>query len=292
VIPLTQGSDELIVQGRRLLKHLPSIYTPDEPTNPLLALLALWHKMYREFEDLRESAGEVVDPRKAHDGPPHDFLSWLAHWVALDPLNEIFFPDLGERDRSRLRNAVEHAVGLYTYRGTPKGLRDMAAVFLDERVTVEEWVWPRGWTVGLSSTIGVDTFLSDHEDTDACFVVAIGPPATMSTDQTGLHWLRLPLAGRDNGTVFSFFVSEPPACESSALLKRARHLRRLLDAEKPAHTDCFIALNYVPLEEAPIAGPDRLIVGVNSTIGSFWIEDAPILLIVGVSSVIGMCAIE
>jgi phage tail-like protein len=293
MIPLNQGTGELMMQGRRLLKYLPSIYGADEdPRDPLFALLALWHHLYRQLEDSREFASEVVDPRKAHDGPPQDFLSWLAHWVALDPLNEIFFPKPTESERPRLREAVERAVALYTYRGTAKGLRDMAAIFLDETISVAEWVWPRGWTVGLSSTVGIDSLLTDHEDTEGCFVVTVETTAMTAADYTDLHWLQLPLVGRDSGSVFSFFVGQPPTARNSALVMRLRHLRRLLDLEKPAHTDCFIALDYIPLEEPPITGPDRLIVGVNSTIGGFWMEDAPLLMVVGVSSIIGMCATE
>jgi len=292
MIPLTQSTDELIVQGGRLLKHLPSIYTPDEKSSPLLALLALWHGLYRELEDLREFAGEAVDPHKAHDGPPHEFLSWLAHWVALDPGDEIFCPYPGEHDRRRLRRAVSCAAELYKHRCTAKGLQKIAAVFLDEEVSIDEWAWPRGLNIGLSSTIGIDTFVSEHEDLGGCFLVTARSPASLSIDNTGLQWLRLPLAGRDSRTIFTFFVSEPPTAGDLALLVRVRRLRRLLNAEKPAHTHCFIALDYEPLEEEAITGADVQIIGVNSIIGGCWIEIAPLLMIIGRSSIIGMCSIE
>src|SRR5229473_3858127 len=242
MIELCQDTDELIAQGSRLLKHLPSLYANAESRSPLLAMLALWHKLYREFEDLREFAGEMVDARKAHDGPPHDFLAWLAHWVALDPADEIFFPDLGQRDRPRLRRAVERAVSLYTNRSTVKGLLEMAQVFLDEEISIQEWAWPSGLDIGLSSSIGLDTFLGGHEDVSGSFVVTMRAPATLSTDNTALHWLLLALVGRSKGSVITFYVSEPPTREDLTLLTRARRLRRLLDAEKPAHADCFIVL--------------------------------------------------
>jgi phage tail-like protein len=287
MISVNVNSHDLIEQGRRLLKHLPSIYSGavrdpladrdsfdprDDPRSPLLALLALWQKLYSELEDLREFAGEIVDPEKAHDVPPQDFLSWLAHWVALDPDDEIFYPFHGEQDRPRLRKAVERAAKLYMHRGTAKGLHDMAEVFLDEEISIHEWAWPSALSIGLSSTIGVDAFLTGHEDVDCCFVVTMRPQVKRFTNSTGLHWLQLPLAGRDNENFFSLFVSEPPIPENATLLGRLRRLRRLLDREKPAHTDCFIVLDFGPVEDAFPANP--LIIGVNSIIGSFWIEDA------------------
>jgi hypothetical protein len=47
----------------------------------------------------------------------------------------------------------------------------------------------------------------------------------------------------------------------------------LLDLEKPAHTDCYLAFASAGAEPA-VAGRDAMVIEVTSVIGACWIEAA------------------
>jgi phage tail-like protein len=236
----------------------------------------LWQEVYCELEDLRDSVVEIFDPHKTFDEPDRDFLSWLAHWVALDPDDEIFVGPYGGQVRQRLRRSIERAADLYAHRGTIDGLHDLIGVFLGEGVSIEEWTWPSGLTIGLSSSIGVDTFLTDQPDLGACFTVIWRTPVAVSEDsEADLCWLQMPLAvDRHDRTVFSVVASGPAVAATLPWYLQVRRLRRLLDLEKPAHADCFVALDTAGPTGVDVSAADVMIIGVTSTIGMCWIECA------------------
>lgn len=97
-----------------VLATLPAIYQDDPFTN----------RFSVAFDDALASVILTLDNLDAYVDPalaPHDFLEWLAGWVGF-PIGEIWPED-------RARDLVAHAVELYRWRGTVKGLRDLLTVY-------------------------------------------------------------------------------------------------------------------------------------------------------------------
>jgi phage tail-like protein len=274
-VPRGVRVDLTVAIATSLYAYLPAIYAAvDSDDNPITALLSLWYGLYDEFEDRHAAVDEVFDPRRAPDDPRRDFLSWLARWVALDPADEVFAGEPGAANRQRLRSSIELATALYARRGTIGGLCDLVEVFLGEKITIVEWAWPIGLKIGQASTIGVDTFLTEHPALDACFMVSWHRQFHMSEQSNdALVWLSIPLAGGERDKVVSTAMAAgPEAAARVPWFSEVRRLRHLLDMEKPAHTACFLALDMRwPMEPRAPAG-DVMIIGVISTIGLCSIE--------------------
>ena len=121
-----------------LTNYLPSVYRA-EPESALFVegFLANIEGFYTAIEDRMTAADVLLDPRTA----PRDALDWLASWfdVVLDPA----------WDERRRRLFLEHAVELFRWRGTERGLRLALGIALlacpDERLfTGEDEVEPGG----------------------------------------------------------------------------------------------------------------------------------------------------
>ena len=83
----------------------------------------------------------------AHERAPHEFLEWLAGWVALTLRADL--------DELRQRDFIARAVSLYRLRGTKQGLEEFVRIYTRLGVTVDELTTP--FQIGVHSTIGVDT---------------------------------------------------------------------------------------------------------------------------------------
>jgi phage tail-like protein len=257
--------------GVSLYAHLPSIYADVNVTdNPIAALLALWYDLYSELEDLRGSVDELFDPHKVPDNPGHDFLSWLARWVAINPDEEIFAV---RRGRRRLRSSIAVATSLYARRGTIGGLCELVEAFLEERISIIEWSWPIGLKIGQNSTIGVDTFLTDRPELGSCFTVKWHRQFHITDDAVAS--LSMPLAGARRNEVVSIAIAAGlDAAAGIPWFPRVRRLHRLLMSERPAHTACFLALDLPRPTEPKVPAGNVMIIGVTSTIGMCSIEQA------------------
>ncbi len=89
------------------------------------------------------------------DTTPHDFLKWLAGWVALT-LKE------GEGwDEQKKRRLITQIVPLYKIRGTRKGLEEYMKIYVGEdvKIFIREFLQP--FQINVASTIGVDTMLGE-----------------------------------------------------------------------------------------------------------------------------------
>jgi phage tail-like protein len=258
-----------------LLEHLPAIFRSDSDSKqvPLLAVLELWQNLYFELEEVRNFVPELFDSDKAPDSSERDFLSWLAHWVALNP-SDVFYGEPSRRDSTRLREIIRQAASLYTMRGTLGGLHDLVKVFLQTEICIAEWTRPAGLAIGLSSSVGLDTFLTNGPPLECSFTVRVQPPVSASKEGiSGLEWLQIPMAGQLSHTSLTTVVaSEYQTASTLPGLLQLRQLRRLLDTEKPAHTHCFIGFDRAAPEQTSVIDMEALIVGVSSTIGMCWIE--------------------
>ncbi len=141
---------------------------------------------------------------------------------------------LDERwSEEKKRYLIKNIVRLYRHRGTIEGFRYMINQFFDIDVEVEEWSWPHGMIIGQYSTIGEDAILRDKPNLNHCFEV-IWTPSRQEVKEDF-----------------------------------RKKLRALIDKERPAHTRCYIHLEF-PEEELP---------------------ELPVMVI-GVSSIIGLCYIK
>jgi hypothetical protein len=99
-------------------------------------------------------------------------------------------------------------------------------------VEVEEGEWPDGMTLGVRSSLGMDSHLVDDADDNTCFQI---------------RWK---------------LDARPP----DDLLRR---VRAAIDLEKPAHTRCYFVIDLGEVI-APEILPFQ--VGVSSAIGMFYLE--------------------
>lgn len=139
---------------------------------------------------------------------------------------------------AKKRNLIKKAVELYHLRGTPRGLRVFLRIFTGVDPKIHENQWPYdGVTVGLSSDVGVNTVLMHHVDRSHAFVVEIP----------------LPIDDVDAATIM--------------------RIHRIIEREKPAHTDYYLV--FAPPEEKE--ADTGITVGITSTVGvDTWVtgEDA------------------
>lgn len=264
-------------------RFLPAIYQAEpDVRDPARALVTIFASLVESVESDLDRDPYCLDPVWAHDQPgddDHDFLGWLARWVALDPeadLPRTFGQDAalsGDIERRR-RKLVAGAAALYRRRGTVQGLRHLLEVSCDVDTDIKEWAWPTGMQIGVHSSIGSDTILTDRPDAWTCFVV-VWRTRTFETvkDVPGVRWFETEYGG-DVGGDFGFTgiaeTREPFA--GSEFGARLAHMRRVLDREKPAHTSVYIAVQTGEGAAAEQLSIDAMIIGVSSTIGMCCIE--------------------
>ncbi len=135
---------------------------------------------------------------------------------------------------TKKRSLIKRAVELYHLRGTPRGLRVFLRIFTGVDPEIIEGVWPfDGFVVGVSSTVGVDTVLMHAVNRAHAFLVKIPLPI----DQVDLETVR--------------------------------RIHRIVEREKPIHTDYMLVFAEPEEQEAESA----FTVGVSSTIGvDTWID--------------------
>ena len=108
----------------------------------------LWiiQHLFGSVEELLDHIHAYFDP---YESPEH-FLPWLASWSAMTLEED--WPI--EKKRRLIRKAIE----LYRIRGTVKSLKLFISMFTGHEPEIKENVWPfRGWRIGVTSDIGIDT---------------------------------------------------------------------------------------------------------------------------------------
>lgn len=152
----------LSVSRESYAKWLPSIYQRSDVTgrNFLRDLLWIIQHLFGGIEDLLDVLHTYFDPCEA----PEEFLPWLASWTAM--VLEEDWPT------AKKRTLIKHAIDLYKVRGTVKGLKLFIALFTGHQPEVRENEWPfRGFRVGVTSLIGVDTVILPQVNTAHTFLV-------------------------------------------------------------------------------------------------------------------------
>jgi P2-related tail formation protein len=249
----------------------------DRRSDPLRAIVQVYEKT--AVERVEQILSDLPQPFQADKAtytpgwPIADFLSMLARWVALDPDGIAMYGQRGEAWAERkLRFLVKNAAVVHAAHGTPHGLRYILEVLCDADLEVLEWTWPQGFEVGLSSSIGIDTFLTDQPDAAHCLTV-IWKTELPTSEEPDVLWLKTPCQSRlGERRILNRIVTAPEGRAASALDKRLMRMKHLLTTESPAHTASYLALE--PAEERPSAEAAVFVVEVTSTVGAVWIETA------------------
>ena len=271
----------------RTLKYLPGVYQEHGsiPGTPLWTILSIIEAFFSDLEEKLERLPEYSDPDIAPlaEHPDHDFLSWLAQWVAMsldrDLLAECFTAEglTGEKIQRRWRRLIKDAARLYRLRGTPLGLRYMVEVVYDVDVEIIERAWPQGMVIGVCSSIGEQTFIIDPPDFARSFLVLIEPPVPEQTlSEPSENWLDVPYTDEDivqKGRLRACVGTKTALTSDASYLENLRKIKQFVDREKPIHTQCFIAFQggQPSPEEAP--GLPRMVIGLESTIEQSIIDE-------------------
>lgn len=248
--------------GENWLDFLPAIYALEDRQHFLDRFLALLHTEFGMIEEDLDDMPRWFDPRHT----PASALEWLAGWLAFE------LPRIAD-DTTR-RELLESIVARYARRGTPESIRDFVEMHTGIRPTLVESFEERAlWVLGESSRLGFDTGLPaldpnglvvpDPEHPLGCpderCAVTIGSAVLGASGPLAPDRLGEPLFA-DTAHRFCVFV---PAhrVRQPALLDE---LCRILDREKPAHTEYRVR----------VVEPDFR-VGFQATIGVDTVVSGP-----------------
>jgi phage tail-like protein len=184
-----------------LLQYLPAIYQDDPFIGQFLLAfeqILLGGPNSVPFPDIQvdfphTGLEETIAGLAAYFDPkqtPDEFLPWLASWTA--------FALRADLPIDKQRDFVANIIQLYRWRGTPRNLQNLLAIFTTGLPTITESQGAE-FQIGVHSTVGADTWLGG------------GPP----------HYFRVTIA--------------LPRLNESARERQLQIARALIDLEKPAH---------------------------------------------------------
>ena len=211
------------------LDYLPMTYRRHDRDR----FLSCWLKLLRgEFGGVEEAIDML--PRLAAPGfVPPGSTRWLAQWFGLE------LPQIAGDGEARA--LIADAVQLFARRGAPASIAQFVELHTGIRpAIVEAFEERRVWVLGVSSQLDFDTRLAPLEPTgavvpDAALEACPGPIGSMVVGASGPlapYQIGLPLyageAYRFCVVVDAYRVRDPRLLDE---------LRRIVDREKPAHTD-------------------------------------------------------
>jgi hypothetical protein len=157
----------------------------------------------------------------------------------------------------------------------------MVKLLYDLDVSVIERSWPQGMQIGVSSAIGVDTFLVDEVHLERHFLVLI----ESSENNRRLlslagDWIESRTAGQFNQVKTKSLLKSASGRASALTAEEFKlvdqrlpvlvgKLRLLIDREKPAHSQYFLALETTSDPTVPRMTQPPFVIEQNSTIGNF-----------------------
>ena len=155
----------LHVAKPNLARHLPSIYQMTGlgvESEFLRRYLWIFHHLFESLTRKIDRIDKTFRPLEVQE----ELLPWLASWLALtlDPDWPV------ERKRKLIRRAAE----LYAIRGTSRAVAQFLEIFTGVEPEIEENKWPhKGFRVGISSVIGVDSIILPPMNLSHCFIVRL-----------------------------------------------------------------------------------------------------------------------
>jgi len=251
------------------LAYLPQTYrrhdlTSDGSEGFLARLLKLMRSEFGAIEELLNDMPRLARPEFTA-GPD---LAWLASWLALE------LPQIRSDDEKRA--LIARAVQLFDRRGSPASIEEFVALHTGIRPTILEAFADRHlWVLGENSRLGFDTALFPFEPSgwvvpdpsieencceadsgetaappcgcpgDTTASAALGGPGPVVIGRVVVgeggpltqNQIGLPLFS-DDAYKFCVFVDAYRLCSPGAL----DEIHRIVDREKPAHTDYRLEL--------------------------------------------------
>jgi phage tail-like protein len=227
--------------GEDYRDYLPEIYRrSDEPAQFLYRLLNLTRSELGAVGEHIDALPQLLAPGFA----PFSVLPWLAGWLGLE------LPRIATE--AEARELIARAVALYRRRGTPAGICDFVEINTGVRPSVVEAFEERGtWVLDVASSLGFDTGLPAIDPLGvvvpdaanplaggtACCTTPIGAAVVGEVGPLPVSDLGAPLFIE---TAHRFTVFLPAYRATDAALRA--EVRRIIDAEKPAHTDYHLCL--------------------------------------------------
>jgi phage tail-like protein len=223
-------------EAEDLREHLPMTYRRNDPAAVLERLLQLLRGEFIAVEERIDDMPRVADPQFA----PGSSLNWLAQWLALE------LPQIAGDDERRA--LIARAVALFARRGSPAAIAEFVALHTGVRpAIVESFAQRRLWVLGASSQLGFDTQLPpmdplgmvvpDPQAAEGCCPLADGEPVigravVGDSGPLAAHQIGLPLF-EDEAYRFCVVVDGYRVHDRATL----QELQRIVEREKPAHTD-------------------------------------------------------
>jgi phage tail-like protein len=152
----------LAISRDSYVRWLPALYQRSDLAGRNFVKELLWvtQHLFGSIEEILNVGYTFYDPYEA----PEHFLPWLASWTAM--VLEEDWPI------AKKRRLIKRAVELYRIRGTPRGLKLFISLFTGHEPDIRENEWPfRGWRIGITSSMGIDTVVLPPVNLAHTFVV-------------------------------------------------------------------------------------------------------------------------
>ena len=245
---------ELAVADANIVEFLPSIYQRSDLSgrNFLKDFLWIFEHIFNQTKMKLDNIHTYFDPLET----PKEFLPWLGSWVAM--VLEEDWPEI------KKRNLIRKAVELYHLRGTVRGIKVYLKIFTGVEPKILENHWPfEGIQVCPFPMDPKDPYTGKEYDDPEVRKQAAHPDwkgATIGEDMIEMPWV-------DKAHVFTV---ELPMQQDRIELDTIKKIHRILDREKPAHTDYYLIFQPEPEKEEDFG----IEVGIRSTIGvDTWTSD-------------------
>ena len=227
--------------GEDYLDHLPFTYARNDQRKDgnegfLSRLLKLVRGEWRGVEELIDDMARIADSEFLDATE----LPWLAQWLALE------LPQIASDDERR--DLIARVVALFARRGTPGSIADFVELHTGIRPAIIESFEDRHlWVLGHASRLDFETQLPpldphgmvvpDAATDPACCPGGIGRAIVGESGPLAGFQVGLPLFSED-AYRFCVFVDAYRVQQPGTL----EEIRRIVDREKPAHTDYRIEL--------------------------------------------------
>ncbi len=226
------------------LRYLPAIYQEDPVSREFLErFLSIFESVFFDLETEIINLFRYLDPEIA----PRRFLEWLASWLNL-ALEE-------DWPEERKRQFIVEASALYKLKGTPEGIKRLIELYTGKRPLILEHsregkpvVLGGAFRLGVSSIL-VRTPVRGFRLGDDSIIGRVALRDSVQSPEDPF----LPLVHR-----FTVFLNL--SAEEFNLYEQG--LRRILDDEKPAHTE-YRLINHGEMR----IGSDYI--GINTRIGDY-----------------------
>lgn len=211
----------IFFERQSYLRYLPAVYQEDSAGRAFLEkFLSIFESLNYDIEQQIQEMVGYFDPY----GVPSDFFAWLGGWLAI--LTDQNWPE------AKLRKLLENAFRLYGLRGTIPGLKQMIEIFTEETVTIlEHFHLKAPLVIGAHSRIGTETVVGkgftkrlilEESSTIGGFVLNELPDEPEKVFEADAY----------DFTIFANTTRLDAPQEKA--------LQRLVQAEKPAHTRCYL----------------------------------------------------